>query len=387
MKKIFERLQQIRAAVLGEYPFWGSLLLHLQIGLASCETAYTDMKRLVFDPSFVGRLNDEQVKVVMLHEVMHCALDHCSRARNHDHYMYNIACDIVVNSNLLYTMGYEEFQVDNENLMHLAPDGKEGRLYSAEEVYRMLMKQAQSGGGDSADEGGNSFIDRHDPWSGIRENSAVTYEWKEYIQEAEQYSQNDMLSQTVRDELDSYKDSKVDWVRQLHDFLHECLDKFDYSFTPSDRRYSDSDFIMPSFHEVRELKADNLWFCVDTSGSITDEELSILMGEIKQALIQFDGLSGKISFFDHTITRPVDFDSVDTLKKIRPVGGGGTIFHNIFLYMKEYMAQKLPEAVIIMTDGYAVFPEEKDSLGVPVLWILLDSNVTPPWGNVLRIRA
>lgn len=51
------------------------------------------------------------------------------------------------------------------------------------------------------------------------------------------------------------------------------------------------------------------------------------------------------------------------------------------------MDEKLPRAVIILTDGYAEWPAEEMSQGVPVLWIIVDSNRICPWGLTVQIEG
>ena len=142
LMRTMKRITDLRAALVAEYPFFGRLLLHLTPALADCGTACTDMKRIIFDPLFVGRLSDPELKFVILHEVMHCVLKHCLRGRTLDGFLYNVACDIVVNSLVLEAAGLLSFTVAGEEPMHLAPDGQEGRIYTAEEVYAMLLKKA-----------------------------------------------------------------------------------------------------------------------------------------------------------------------------------------------------------------------------------------------------
>ena len=36
-------------------------------------------------------------------------------------------------------------------------------------------------------------------------------------------------------------------------------------------------------------------------------------------------------------------------------------------------------------DGYAPFPEEKAARDVPVMWLIINSDVTPPWGEVIHV--
>ena len=46
-----------------------------------------------------------------------------------------------------------------------------------------------------------------------------------------------------------------------------------------------------------------------------------------------------------------------------------------------------PASVIILTDGYAPFPQESCAKGVPVLWLINNDEVEPPWGKVARIKV
>ena len=104
-KSILRKMIRVRSRILREYPFFGYLVMHLQLGVTDCGTACTDMKHLLFDPEFAEKLTEEETAFVMLHEVMHCCLSHCTRDRGRSPEIYNIAADIVVNSNILYSMG------------------------------------------------------------------------------------------------------------------------------------------------------------------------------------------------------------------------------------------------------------------------------------------
>ena len=185
--------------------------------------------------------------------------------------------------------------------------------------------------------------------------------------------------------VEEYTNPQVDWREVLTGFLQEEIN--DYSFTPPDRRFSDSDFFLPDFNEKDEAPK-NIWFVVDTSGSVSDKDLDMAYGEICSAIEQFNGkIEGKISFLDCAISEPVEFSSIDDLRKIKPIGGGGTAFAVIFKYMKNKMIDNLPSFIVIITDGYDAFPDEKEAMGIPVLW-LLNNEVAeaPSWGKVARIK-
>ncbi|MBP5222366.1 MAG: hypothetical protein J6Z35_04300 [Lachnospiraceae bacterium] len=72
---------------------------------------------------------------------------------------------------------------------------------------------------------------------------------------------------------------------------------------------------------------------------------------------------------------------------IRPKGGGGTSFRPIFWYVNEEMRDDPPVSIIILTDGYAPYPEERESQGIPVLWLLTTEDAMPPWGRTARIKV
>lgn len=298
--------------------------------------------------------------------------------------------------------------------MHKTPDGKEGYKYSAEEVYEMLMRrgQSQSGGDESLqqsgsgstdgsdgaqnpdgagrpDNSGNASIDRHDLWGRIENGQEAVDEIDrmvvQAVKDALAAGSSDM-PMAVRNIVDDLSDvGRVNWRELLHDFIQITNDRNDYSFNPTDRRYSDSEFLLPAFNEVEGNSVDNIWFVVDTSASIEDETLGIVCSEIRSAISQFTSLSASLSFFDTSVTEPVEFDDVDSFSDIKPVGGGGTSFRSIFKYMADNMQEILPTAIVIMTDGYADWPEEKMTQGIPVMWIIIDTDREPPWGVVVHI--
>lgn len=140
-KAVLRKMIRCRSRILGQYPFYGYLVMHLQLGVTDCGTACTDMTHLLFDPDFAEQLSEEEMIFVMLHEVLHCSLAHCTRGRDYQPELFNIAADIVVNSNILYSMGIPEFEVAGIPAMHMTPDGREGYHFSAEEVYKMLLQK------------------------------------------------------------------------------------------------------------------------------------------------------------------------------------------------------------------------------------------------------
>lgn len=382
--KTAKRMTDARALLVRDNPFFGHLSMGLQLACAPCGTACTDGTRLIFDPDFAEKLTDREMQFVILHEVLHCVLEHCTRGRTLNSALFNISCDIVVNSTIFAMWGIESFSVAGEEPMHLAPNGKEGREYNAEEVYHMLI----SGCGNSLWEKymNMPILDRHDLWKGITDSSRIRDVWKgRIIRAGKACSDIAQIPKSVRQLAKELMfQSKVDWKQLLHDFIQH--DTYDYSFTPPDRRFSDGDFYLPAYNiDDEKSLASDIWVCVDTSASISDEELLKVMFEIQDAMRQA-GLTGSVSFFDSGITDPVPFTTEEEFKMITPYGGGGTSFHSIFDYMKKKMYPDLPKAILVFTDGYALWPEEEDALNVPVLWLIREcGDKDVPWGRVAEI--
>ena len=135
-----------------------------------------------------------------------------------------------------------------------------------------------------------------------------------------------------------------------------------------------------------EDKVEDILFMIDTSGSMSDDMLIAAYSEVKGAIDQFDGrLHGWLGFFDAAIIEPVPFGSEEELRMIKPAGGGGTDFQIIFEYVAQHMADRLPASIVILTDGYAPFPKEHLAMGIPVLWLISNEDVQPPWGKVARM--
>lgn len=378
MRQLAIRLAGIRGDIINRQPFFGQLLMRLPFGFEACETAYTDMHKIVFDPGFASALDDRQLRVVLMHECMHCALKHCTRGSGKLPVIYNLACDIVVNSIILDAMGCDDIEIDGTNALHLAPNGKEGKLYSAEEIYKMILQESEKMLNNLLE---NGSFDKHGAWKSVFSDSVLETQWNSYITDAAQKSAGNIPGGLQRHVNAVCKTPEISWRQVLHDFIH--CDRADYVFSNPDRRFAD-DIIMPAFTEnVDGAAAENIWFAVDTSGSVSDSTLSVVMGELKSASQQI-GLRGYISFFDCDITPPVPFENTEQTDSITPVGGGGTSFRVVFDSIDSFF-EDLPRAIVVMTDGYAEFPDEKAAKGIPVLWIITDSNKKPPWGGYTKI--
>ena len=452
---LIKRVSNVRVKMLAEHPFFGRLLQNARFAVSKkVKTACTDGEYILYGLDFCSRLSDEGLYFVTFHEIMHIVLGHCFRGDNYDQFLFNVACDIVINSQIIYELDVDELDLGFAGkLMHLTPDGKEGRDYTAEEVYAMLCDQAdkkgkksvqekygvgddygegcgsssddeddsQSGGsdgnkndgkekegkeiaksGDSKKDGKeekygsqkgdskeNAFDDDHSLWGKVDDGGLSEQQWKYRIEGAAEVVENmkngwgnseNMAARLI----EKIKNPPLDWRTILQNFIQDEIN--DYSFSPPDKRFQDSPFLLPDFNEPDETPKD-IWVVIDASGSVSNRELGMAYNEIAGAIEQFNGrFEGLLSYFSWLVTKPQPFSSVGDLDKIQVKGNGGTSFINIFKYLKDEAAFT-PTCIIIITDGYAEYPKEKDALGIPVLWLLNNDRMTPPWGEVARMKT
>ena len=469
---IIKRLQNARLSIMAKQPFYALLLMNMKFALdLSCETAYTDGNRVAFNPDFMEQIDDEELEFVLMHEVLHAALAHPFRRQSdYQQKEFDHACDIIVNSNILYSFGMDKSKITLKKYgeaMHLLPNGEEGYKYSVEEAYKMLLAasskpdkqkgkkgkgksqgqipgKAQDGDGEANDgEGsggqgdagsgkgdtppsleeliaslkkkndtirenleknrteessgmgngnGNGQFDDHSFWEGDDDMGSQRDAWMNRMVEATDIiasmpnsgKSRGTIPAGVERIINEIKNPILDWRTILNDFVQE--DICDYSFSPPDKRMEDSPFFLPDFNEKDE-SAQNLLFMIDTSGSMGDGAITDCYSEIYGAIQQFNGkLTGKLGFFDAVVVEPVPFEDEDEFKIIRPKGGGGTSFHIIFDYVKEKMMDEPPVSIIILTDGYAPYPDEAAAMDIPVLWIINNKEAqAPSWGKVARL--
>ncbi len=246
---------------------------------------------------------------------------------------------------------------------------------------------------NSIREGKKKRFDDHERWrkDEVGQKLKKEYEWKSKIKIIlNVIGSNDRgllpLGALINLELEE-KNARLDWKTLLQDFL--ALDEKDYSFTPPDKRYDSSPFFLPDFN-LEEMKIKNILVFVDTSGSMPHAVIKEILEEIKTAISDSNcGLKGWLGFFDAQVSKPVPIDEECDIKDIDVCGGGGTSFSIVFEYIKEVFRPEIESqgeeiaAILMITDGCCSYPEEKNTDGTPVMWIMTTKNEAP-WGKTVH---
>ena len=100
------KILSARSRIIKKNGFFGTLLLSLKMAFTDeISTAATDGKYIYFNEDFMKDLTSSEIEFIILHETMHVALNHMERSKGKNNEIYNIAADIVINSNIARMYG------------------------------------------------------------------------------------------------------------------------------------------------------------------------------------------------------------------------------------------------------------------------------------------
>ena len=365
-KRIDRLLAKARTALVLEHPFIGNVALNMPfVKDYTCRTAWTNGKRIGYNPHFIDSLNDEERKFVVAHECLHPMLEHTFRRGGRHHKKWNQAGDYVINK-LLKDEGIGKLVkgcLDNDQL-HQAGGG------TTDGIYNLLPEPDDDGNNGH----GEPLDDCRDTEGSPADQAQAEAEWKVRVAQAAQAAKMmGKMSAGMQRLVDDVLQPKVDWREVLRKFVEKC--KSDQrSWARPNRRFLSQGLYLPS---VSGESLGEIAIAVDCSGSIDQETISQFAAEIRT--IKEDGNPTKIHvvYFDSEVSHYESYGRDDDLD-IKPHGGGGTAFSPVFTYFAEHDID--PVACIFLTDlccdDFGNMPD------YPVLWVSTDEG-TAPFGEVV----
>ncbi len=331
-------------------------------------TAATNGTHLLINPEYWSKLNPKTQIGLLLHEVMHVALDHMSRLENRDHKSWNIAADHVINL-ILVKQGY--------SLPQGALHDTAYKDLSTERVYRLVYKKEKDNPSTPivGDFGPN---DIHFP-KGKKDIKAtkdkVTGIVLRAATQANVLASPGSIPGEVAVQLDAKINPKLPWQTILQNYMTEFA-KDDFTFKRPNRRFSPQHYLPSLYSE----SIANIAVAVDCSGSVSDSQFSYFIKEIDQIKKTLNPKKISIISFDTRISKVKELtQEQNILKEIKFHGRGGTRIGPVLKWAEEEM----PELLIIFTDGQ--FKPEPLKKKLPIIWIINDN---PGWksdfGNVIH---
>lgn len=380
-----------RVGLLIRHSFFGNLATRLKLVNADewCSTAATDGRYFYYNSKFICLLKPKEVEFLFGHEVLHVVYDHMGRRDHRDPQIWNIANDYAVNADLKrHKVG--EFITSVPCLYEAKYDGK----YS-EHIYDDLMKDAvkmnlddlieklldehmdgDEEGSSAGKDGDQEGKGRPKPMT-QEERDALRQEIKQNIINAAKGAEAGQLPAGVKRLIDETTNPQMPWRELIQTNLTSSI-KQDYSFARPNRRGWHMDAIMPGMTPGEEI---DVVVAIDMSGSISDKQAQMFLGEVSGMMEMFDGFKIHVFCFDTDIYNPQTFssDNLDTMSEYEPMGGGGTDFMAIFDYLKKRGEDT--KRLIVFTDGLP-FGTWGDEDFTDTTWVIHGSkDITPPWGS------
>ena len=384
MSNFQEKFVKSRVKLLTKSPFFGTILLHTEYKLdEDIPTAATDGDTLLINEEWMCKQTEDNFNGVLLHEILHMALEHIERTKDLDDLMLcNIAADIVVNGIIKDNrISLPDEAIYDDDLKHL----------SVREIYSILKeKQAENenylrekyGDGDVNEclrkdkevEGAES--------KGSSKESHGKSKWKNIIQKAKTISQmknagvkGSGLARVFKDLLEP----TINWKDALYKYVtHSRAD-----FEGYDRRFVHNGAYID---DVGGNKVHIAAF-VDTSGSVDEELLTEFLSELFFAINSTRGTTGQLYYFDTELYPQGNIEELDGIPE--PVGYGGTSFVPIMEEIEKLSADNAHVTTlgIIYTDGYAPMTWKEPE--APLLWCISPGGIKDEevkYGEVVRIH-
>ena len=394
-----DKIITARIGLLIRAPFFGNMVTRLIIKNSSdwCATAATDGRHFYYNTDFINALTIKEVEFLFGHELLHSVYSHMDRGTGRDHQLFNVACDYVVNADLIDQRIGERIKT-----VPLLYDAKYKGM-CAEEVYDILYEQAEkidvSGlmsqllddhldGGDDDDgndgvgEEGNKDIKRKGkgrPKLTEEEKKQIRDDVREAMISAAQVVGAGNTPGGVKRMLADLLEPKMNWRELLQQQVQSLL-KVDTTWLRPSRRAWHSDAIMPG---AKPGETIDIAVAIDTSGSISQSMLKEFLSEIKGIMDAFAEYKISLWTFDTRVYNMQEFtqENSDELLNYDIQGGGGTDFMCNWTFMQEN--EILPKKLVFFTD-LCPFGEWGIEGYCDTIWIAHGTDAVAPWGVTCR---
>ena len=431
-KASLDILSSAKIRLMRQSPFFAALLFRMPM-VCSYEipTMATDGLVVLYNPLFVTQLKRKDVVFVLLHEIQHVLFKHPMRCplqpKSLEHLMkvfnrqkvkdpflksqldemmaklkkWNYATDYVINLNIRDNVKLKPTDhLLNEVGMLIDDKYKD---MTAEQVYKLLKDEPpkppnpdQSQGAGLADSGqgmGGVLPVGMGELDGMEQKDAEK-ELDANVQQAVTVARKaGNLPGGMEKIIEDLYTTTTPWQDIMRTQISSVVSKMDYTFMKPNKRYGqhmiNHGVIMPGLYG--EDYAD-MYFVMDTSGSVSDNDRAILTSELRRILEDYNVAIHLIYCDTRVQGDPIRLTREDIQNgklSLELRGYGGTDFRPAFKYINDHMDEITPELVIYLTDMYPNTWSLGDEPPYSVFWACLpqgQKDAKPPWGQVVQIQ-
>jgi len=338
-------------------------------------TVHEEDITLYYNPEFFAELSSAEIRGVLKHEFYHLIFLHVTNRRKENHLLWNIATDLAINSLIA---GYndkrahlpksclipgerpiivqgkqnkeEQKGLTLSDVIEKLPKNKSSDWYY-EKIKQIAEEEAEKNGFSMDDV--KSFDD-HDMWDQIPEDKKDFFKEKvkNVIKKAAKTADTKNgwgnVPAHIREEIRSIYSNIIDWKATLRRFVG--ISQSAESRNSLKRINKKYPYIHPGRKKVRTAR---LAVAIDMSGSVGDEELEMLFGELSN-------LSKHVAFyvipFDTSISDSDCFEWKKGQKmKAQRTRAGGTNFNAPTHWINKRKGQY--DGLLVLTDGMAPKPD------------------------------
>jgi len=377
------RLMAARIVAQARWPYLATLLFSLRLvpaGADEVPTMAVDAGwRMYYNPDFVLAEDVEALATVLLHEAMHGVLSHAVRydaidSGDGSRLVWNVAGDCSINETLDEAKMPWPKTVKPLRVLQFAEQGLAGGM-TTEAMYLKLMEKRAAveklvvDCGSGADREPRKYElpggDPDTPAVGRgQQETVIDRVASEILATFREGGGRGSVPAELLRWAQEHLDPKLDWRRILGVRLRRAVasvaGRRDYSYArPSRRqdamRQQGLSIVLPA---MRQPAPPRIAIVVDTSGSITDEDLRQYVGEVA-GIVRSVGVSQGVWVIacDAEAHQAQRLRSLSAVDNLRLKGGGGT---DMGAGIEAALALRpRPHVVVVITDGDTPWPSER----------------------------
>lgn len=327
--------EQARAWFINSYPLLGALAasfkiiedqqlcIRMEISVAAVDA---ELREIYMNPA--AGMNLEEAKFVMAHELLHVGLSHHTRQQGRDHYLWNVACDYVINS-WLVEMGVGALPafglLYEPELKGLSAEAIYDRIVNDLRRYRKLATFRGFGEPD--------MLPSHTSgWWDSAKGMSLDEFYRRCLAQGLNYSQvqgRGYFPAGLIEEIQALSQPPIPWDVELAQWFESHFPRVEKERTyarPSRRQASTPDIPRPRY--VRPLEIDmgrTFGVVLDTSGSMPRELLGKALGSIASYAVAHDVPAARVVFCDAAAYDAGYMAPEAIAERVRVKGRGGTV--------------------------------------------------------------
>jgi predicted metal-dependent peptidase len=352
--------QLARGWFMSSYPLMGALAAgfkiiedpltcqRMQIRVAAVDA---EMGELYINPA--TGLNEEECRFVMAHELLHVSLRHHARRQGRDFYLWNVACDYVINQWLV------EMGIGTIPQIGLLLD-PELRGLNAEAVYDLIVNDLRRYR-KLATLRGVGLCDMIEPskgdWWNSRDGMALDEFYRRALAQGLEYHQcsgRGFIPAGLIEEIMAANQPPIPWDVELAHWFDQYFPPVDQvrSYArPSRRQAATPDIPRPRYvPDWKLIQSRTFGVVLDTSGSMDRQLLAKALGAIASYSIAREVVAVRVVFCD---AHPYDqgfMPPEDIAGRVKIRGRGGTVLQPGIRLLQN--AEDFPKSgpILIITD-------------------------------------